>query len=389
MKLTVKSVAQLELPAKKSDHTFFDDDVRGFGLRLREGGNRTWIFRYRVGKKQRSITLGGKAVPLAVAKANAARLEARVRLGEDPAQDKQTARAQADNLLGTLIDQYIDTRKSEWRSNTLREIRRHLLGYAKPLHKLPVSAVSQLQIAKLLNQVAESSGAVSANRFRATLATLFSWIIRQGIRLSDGNIASYTEVRKEKSRERVLSETEMRAVWWALPDDDYGTILKLLLLTGARRNEIGGLRWDEVRWDKEHGDHVALPATRTKNGHAHIVPLTAPAKSLLDKHRLLGRTFVFGRSGDDSGFGAWGRARGRLDAKINGAIPSWTVHDLRRTCASGMQKLGVRVEVIERALNHVSGSYRGVAGIYQRDPMTTEVREALERWAQHVLAIVG
>src|SRR5215472_1207286 len=108
MRLTVKAAASLELPAGKTDHVFFDDDVAGFGLRLREGGTRTWIYRYRVGRKQRSITLGNaKAVPLALARENAGRLEAKVRLGQDPALDKQAARVATENLVGALIDQYL------------------------------------------------------------------------------------------------------------------------------------------------------------------------------------------------------------------------------------------------------------------------------------------
>lgn len=91
----------------------------------------------------------------------------------------------------------------------------------------------------------------------------------------------------------------------------------------------------------------------------------------------------------DSGFSGWSKAKAALDEKLGESVAPWRVHDLRRTCASGMQRLGVRVEIIERALNHVSGSFRGVAGVYRRDPMTAEVKDALNRWARHVMALVG
>jgi hypothetical protein len=145
----VKSASGVQLPAGASDFTFFDDDIAGFGLRIRAGGSRTWIYRYRSGKKkQRSITLGNaKAVPLALARENAGRLEAKVRLGEDPALDKQTARIEADNLVGALFDQYLDARTADWRPSSLRAIRHQLLVYAKPLHGLAVAAVSQQVIA--------------------------------------------------------------------------------------------------------------------------------------------------------------------------------------------------------------------------------------------------
>jgi integrase len=387
MRLTVKAAASVELPADKSDWVAFDDDVAGFGLRLRNGGARTWIYRYRIGRKQRSITLGNaKSVPLALARENAGRLEARVRLGGDPALDKQAARVEADNLVGALIDQYLDMRRSAWRPSSLREVRRHLLIYAKPLHKLPVTAVSQRNVASLLNENAKSSGEATSNRLRASLAAFLSWAIRQGIRLPDGNVASHTRPFKEYSRDRILNDAEIRAVWHACRDDDYGAAIKLLLLTGQRAAEIGSLRWDEV-W----GDKIVLQGTRTKNKRPHIIPLSAPAKSILDKHRMLGRAFVFGRT-DTHGFRGWGVAKQRLDeraAKANGTMEPWVVHDLRRTCATGMVGLGIPPHIVEAVLNHVSGHKSGVAGIYNRAAYDTEKREALERWAQHVLAIAG
>lgn len=389
MKLTVKSVAQLELPAGKSDWVAFDDDIAGFGLRLRQGGNQTWIYRYRIGRKQRSITLGNaKAVPLALARENAGRLEAKTRLGQDPALEKEALKTANDTLVGALIDQYFDARKSDWRPNSLREVRRHLLVYAKPLHRLPITAVSQRNVASLLNDIAKSSGAVTSNRLRASLAAFFGWVIRQGIRLPDGNVASYTEPRKEKSRDRVLNNAEIRNIWHACQDDDHGAILKLLLLTGQRAAEIGSLRWDEVK-----DDHIALAGARTKNERPHTIPLSAPAKTILDKHRILGRVFVFGRD-DSHGFKGWGVCKERLDNRTNGVIKQpWVVHDLRRTVATGManskpEGLGIQPHIVEAVLNHVSGHKSGVAGIYNRAAYDTEKREALERWAQHVLAIV-
>ena len=384
MKLTLRSAAALELPRGKTDYAFWDDDIPSFGLRLREGGSRTWIYRYRVGRKQRSITLGNaKAVPLALARENAGRLEAKVRLGGDPALDKEAARVAADNLTGALIDQYLDMRKADWRPTSERNVRCHLLQHCKPLHGLPVTAISQRNVADLLNKVAKSSGAVQANRLRASLAAFLGWVIRQGTRLPDGNVASYTDRLKEQARERVLSKTELRTIWRAFRDDDYSAILKLLLLTGQRAAEIGSLRWDEV-----HGDHIALPGGRTKNKRPHVIPLSAPAKAVLDDHRVLGRTFVFGRD-DSAGFRGWAVCKKRLDERTAKINEPWIVHDLRRTAATGMAELGVQPHVIEAVVNHVSGHKGGVAGVYNRATYDTEKREALKKWAQHVLTIVG
>ena len=194
MRLTVKSIGDIKLPPGKSDHVEWDDDIAGFGLRIRNGSKPTWIYRYRIGKKQRSITLGNtKSVPLATARANAGQLEAKIRLGGDPALDKETARAAASDLTGALIDQYLDVRQAEqhWRPASLREVRRYLLVYAKPLHGLPVTAISQRETAKLLNKITDDSGIATSNRFRAALVAFLRWTIEQGIRLPDGNVARH------------------------------------------------------------------------------------------------------------------------------------------------------------------------------------------------------
>jgi integrase len=386
MKLTPKSIASIRLPLGKTDHVYFDDDIKGFGLRIREGGSRTWVYRYRVGTKQRSITLGSaKAVPLALARENAGRLEAKVRLGQDPTLEKQTARAEAGNTVGALIDQYLDARASDWRPSSLRQVRLHLLSYAKSLHGLPVTSMSQRNVAVLLDTVAKNSGGVTANRLRASLETFVAWVIRQGIRLPEGNVVSHTGKRKETARARVLTDDEIKTVWNACDNTDHAAIVRLLLLTGQRAGEIGGLRWQEVK-----DDRIELPGERTKNKRPHTVPLSESARAILEPLRRTGRDYVFGRD-DSHGFKGWGVSKQRLDERIRDAgtsIPPWVIHDLRRSVASGMQRLGIRAEVIERVLNHVSGVFRGVAGVYQRDPMSAETRDALDRWARHVVGVV-
>ena len=244
MKFTVKTTAGVKLDGK-SERIVFDDDIKGFGLRVREGGSQTWIYQYRIGSKQRRMVLGSAtSVPLTIARENAGRLEARVKLGGDPAMDKETARLSADRTFGVLVDQYLAARQSRWRPNTEREVRRHLTKYAKSLHRFPIAAVSQLNISNLLDSLAKESGDATSNRVRANLSTFFSWAIKKGIDLPKGNVASYTEKQKENSRTRVLSDGELKTIWDACRDDAFGAILKLLLLTGQRKSEIGFLRWE-------------------------------------------------------------------------------------------------------------------------------------------------
>jgi integrase len=280
-------------------------------------------------------------------------------------------------------------RKREWRPKTIKQNDRHLNKYAKPLHRIPIAAVSQRNVANLLNNIADKAGDVTANRVRSSLSAFFGWVIKEGIRLPEGNVAASTNEREEKSRERVLSDTELKAIWVACSDNDFGAILKLLILTGQRKSEIGSLRWDEV-----HDEEIALPGARTKNKRAHIVPLSDAAKTVLNQFQRDGRDCVFGRS--DTGFGGWNEAKKALDARIAAAgapLLHWTQHDLRRTVATKMadsppKGLGIQPHIIEAVLNHVSGHKGGVAGIYNRATYDKEKREALNLWAEHVMALV-
>jgi len=385
VKFSEKNTRALQLPVGKADGVWWDDDVAGFGLRIREGGARTWLFRYRLGNKQRAIKLGtAGTVPLALARKNAKILAARVADGEDPALDREAARSEAENTFGVLAEQFLEARKPSWRPRSYEEFRRHLIKQSKPLHPLPIASISQRNIANLLSDITKTSGTIASNRARSSLSALFTWVMKEGIRLPEGNVAAYTNKHDEKSRDRVLTDAELVAIWNACPRDDYGAIIRLLMLTGQRANEIAALRWSEV-----HDDQIVLPGERTKNGRTHIVPLSEPAKTILTSLRWGNRLFVFGR--EDGGFNGWTAAKDKLDNRITGAgvtMPHWTGHDLRRTCATRMAELGVQPHIIEAVLNHVSGHKGGVAGIYNRATYDKKKREALNLWAEHVSALV-
>jgi integrase len=375
MKLTAKSATTLSLDGAK-DRAWFDEDISGFGIRLREGGSSTWIYRYRAGNQQRSITLGRTAaVPFALARKNAGELEAKIRLGSDPAMDKRAARQEQENTFAAVARQFIEAKRKEWRVRTHSAVELHLFVYAVGLHRKPITAITQRDIALLLNKIAAASGDVSANRLRATLSALWAWAVRQGLPVT--NVAANTEKRKEVSRSRVLSEAELATIWKACGDDDFGRIVRLLILTGQRVAEIAELRWDEIE-----ADQITLAPDRVKNKRAHTIPLTPSA------HELLGprsnRAHIFGRS--DTGYRGHGNAKLRLDERLD--IPAWRIHDIRRSVATHMAELGVQPHVIEAVLNHVSGHKAGLAGIYNRASYGKEKRDALTMWAEHVTAIV-
>jgi integrase len=379
MKLTDRTANKPELPAGKTDLIVFDEDISGFGLRIREGGSRAWIFQYSHSGRTRRITLGPwPKISAATARQLVEQLAAKVALGFDPAAEKAQHQAHKETL-GEVVELYLKLKTRELKPRTFVESFRYLSETAKILHNRPLSEVAQSEIANLLTKVATDSGDATANRLRSNLSALFTWSMQQG-KLSASPI-TLTEKRKEVSRDRVLKEPELAAIWNALPDSDYGKIVKLLMLTGCRRDEIGGLRWSEIDLDK---GEINLPAERTKNGKPHTVPMSATARAILAAQPRE-RDYVFGRG--NGGFSGWSASKAALDAALK--MADWRLHDLRRTCATGMADLGVLPHVIEAALNHISGHKAGVAGIYNRGNYHKERREALDQWAAHLAAVVA
>jgi integrase len=182
-------------------------------------------------------------------------------------------------------------------------------------------------------------------------------------------------------RERVLCDDELAALWRATASaGPFRGIVRLLILTGQRREEVAGMTWAELSGDFSTW---TIPASRAKNGATHLVPLSAPAQDLLREAPRFGELVFPGLRGP---FNGWSKAKAALDAKSG--VTNWRLHDLRRTMATGLQRLGVRLEVTEQVLNHVSGSRAGIVGVYQRHDFVLEKRAALEAWGEHVEAIV-
>jgi integrase len=392
MKITLMATKRLALPRGKREAIHFDDDIPGFGLRLREGGSSSWVFQYKIGSKHRRVTFGKyPAVDATKARELAADLHAKVRLGQDPAGAKANARARANETFKTCARQYLVWQQKRVRSSTYKENERHLLKNLAPLHGLRVDTTDKRSIAAQLTRLSTEAGPVQANRTRASLSKFFNWCLREG--LVDANPAALTNVTAEKKRDRVLANDELAEIWEALPANDFGTILKLLILTGQRKREIADLRWPEVNLDR---GVIALPARRAKNRREHAIPLSVAAAVILDKQmRREGRDLVFGVG--HGGFGGWSKAKSRLDQAIFEArkkankkakpMEPWIVHDLRRAVATGMAEIGVQPHVIEAVLNHVSGHKAGVAGIYNKATYQREKAAALALWADHIQSI--
>jgi integrase len=378
-KLTKTMVAALTLPRRKSELLVFDADLPGFGVRLREGGSKTWIFQYKLGTKHRRITLGRvSALEPAAAREQASKLHAQVRLGQDPAGVRAESRARADETFAACVRLFLGWQRG--RVKAFRDVERHLVRNLAALHNLPLAKIDQRTIAAQLARISARGSPIQANRTRASLSKFFSWACGEG--LAESNPAALTNKNPEKTRDRVLSRVEFRQLWAALPDSDYGTIVKLLVLTGQRASEISDLEWDEIDFER---DIISLSASRTKNKRLHRFSMSPMVRAMLEARPQNGRDHVFG-VGQQRGFSGWSRAKANLDEAVK--IPSWRVHDIRRSVATHMAEIGIQPHIIEAVLNHVSGHKGGVAGIYNRAAYEAEKATALNSWAEHVAAII-
>jgi integrase len=314
-KLLENSVSRIKVPEGKRDILIFDDTLPGFGIRKFASGKASFFVKYQVASQQRKITLG-PVVPGVTAemRRKASDILAKARLGQDVAGEKKAAREKKIATVGDLVRKYLTARKDEITSVYYREADRYLNRYWKPLHAHAIDKVTRRDVVTTLDDIAAEHGKVSADRAKAALSGFFSWSIDK----SYLDASPVHRIRKRASngpRVRVLSEEEIAAVWTACLDDDYGRIVKLLILTGQRKSEIGDLSWGEAELQKRQID---LPSERTKNRLPHIVPLSDEALAILEEiPRRHAREFLFGEG--SRGFQGWSGAKKALDARISKA----------------------------------------------------------------------
>ena len=388
MNLTAKSVAALKLDGK-TDLIVFDDAMPGFGYRLRRSHDgsktlRSWVTQYKRAGATRRVTLGSAEVLSAEQARNMARkLLGKVANGEDPAADRRERRDKDRLSLRSVIDEHLALKAGEVRVKTMRELRRYLTGpYFRPLHGMPVDQVSRKDIASRLVAVTREHGSIVAAKARAALSTFFAWSMQMGL-VEHNPVVGTIQPKNSKPRERTLSDEELAAIWRACEDDAYGRIVKLLVLTGGRRAEVGGMRWSEI--DPERGTWT-LPAGRSKNRRAHTLPLMPMALDVIKGvPRLASRDQLFGFRSND-GFTDWDGRKEALDERSG--VSAWTLHDIRRSVATRMADIGAQPHIIETILGHVGGHKGGVAGIYNRSSYTREVRNALALWEDHLRTVV-
>jgi len=383
MKLTASTIARLTLPPDRDDKIYFDDDLKGFGVRLRRGGKRSFVVQYAIGGKTRKIPLGSVTeLDIGKARSTAKTLLAQVRLGGDPASEKAHARVRAGETFGALLRPFMLRQQIKLKPRSLVETQRHLDKLCRPLHSLPIAVPNRRTVAARLAAIAQANGPAAANRVRGSLGAFFTWAVMEGFR-DDNPVTGTGRAIENGPRNRLLSDAELTLIWRGLADDRYGAIVKLLILTGLRRGEIGELRWSEIDVD---AGLITLAPERTKNGRPHLVPMSAPVRALIEAQpRRADRERVFTDV-------LWNDAKVALDKRLaerNGApLVHWVLHDLRRAFSTALHdKFGVPPHIVEVLLGHV-GHQAGVSGVYNKSVYGAECERALDRWAAHVMALV-
>jgi hypothetical protein len=303
VKLTAKSIGSIQLAAGRKELIQYDDEISGFGIRVRAGGSRNFVFTYRFAGTNKRMTLGsasaaafgtvrdkktGAILKLCV-RERVLELQAQVRLGKDPGATRDANRAQAADNFKAIADRFLVQHQKEVKPRTYSETERYLLTTARSLHGRPIAAITRRDVAEVLsaavvNATKGNGGAVTANRTRAALSSLFSWAMQEG--LVEQNPTTGTYQRSESPRDRTLIDpetgdmSELVAVWKALDNSSFSDIVRLLILTSQRRDEIGGLRWSEL---DEGLTRIKLPEHRTKNGRPHLVPLSDSAREIVGR----------------------------------------------------------------------------------------------------------
>ena len=391
LKLDAKTIAGLALPKGRADEICWDAELENFGLRLRRRSDgsllRNWVTQYRANHHTRRITIGSadKITP-AQARDVARKILARVELGHDPQAEKEAKRQLTARTVRSVVDSYLEAKETELRPESVRIAKIYLTGsYFKPLHPLIVSAVARADVAACIRAIARKHSVPTAAAARRTLSAFFSWGIAEGLLGDSANPVNGSYRPDDPApRDRVLSDDELVSVWNACRDDDFGRIVRLLILLGSRRQEVGGMRWSELDLDAGAWE---LPKERAKNGRSHKITLPPAALAIIKSIPRTSRDHLFGNHAS-AGFMGWSYGKDECDRRLADAVKPWRLHDVRRTVATRMADISIEPHVIEATLNHFGGHRSGVAGIYNRSSYEQQVKSALLRWNEYLFCLL-
>jgi integrase len=384
-----------------------------FGIRVTAKGTRSWVIMYRTfdtekGKIVQKRHKLGSYPALSLGEARTAARESLLEIirGDDPARSKQAARAALDGAftLAGAVEQFIE-KYAKRNTRGWKETRRVFDKYVTPeLGDYRLDAVTALHIRDLVEAMSETAPYM-ANRTLAYTRKFFNWAVERQM-VSASPAARIKAPGKEKSRDRILSNVEIKAVWdaFSVMGWPFGQAFQLLLITGQRRDEVAKMRWEDLDLEARLW---TLPREATKADRLHEVPLSALALEILNGAKRTSKKYVFSTNGESpiSGFSQAKAKAERVAAiqshKANGnenptekqisdaLLPDWRLHDLRRSVASNIAKLGIAPHVIEKVLNHSTGAISGVAAVYNRYGYAEEKREALEAWSKHLQNTIG
>jgi integrase len=404
--LTDLFIETVRLAPRGKQVDYFDRGLPAFGLRV-GSARKSYFVHCRVllegAWKSKRFTLGAvEQISLAEARAEAKRILSEARSGQIPESGRKERRGALEtrsrntfaHVRELFLERYVGRGNRRPSESTLRLRRACLCSRdLKRWERLPIDSIGEQQIVEALDAINASGRATMANRVHSSLRILFRWARSRHL-IERDPMRDILAPGHEAPRERFLSLEELVGVWKATrPDDLFGGIIRLLILTGQRREEIAQARWDELRKDEEIGEALVLPPGRTKNRRGHIVPLSDPALAIMNARRAeqaaTGTDTPFVFCAKKRPFSAWSREKRALDARAGITTP-WVTHDLRRTVATHLsEELHIAPHVVEAILNHTSGSKSGVAGIYNRAPYLAERRSALNAWSRFVLELAG
>jgi integrase len=395
-KLTDLFVERVKPPASGRAE-YFDASFGGLSLRVTEHGAKSWAVLYRMNGRLRRYTIGTyPAIKPAQARREATTALERVRQGIDPTAEKKARLATPlpatdtfEVVLADFLQQY--TRRHS-APRTYVSVKQALELDALPAwRKMPIETISRRHVIKLIDDIAARGAEVQANRVLSMLRRLFGWAVEKD-RLKLSPVVGMRPPTKERSRDRALSDDELKRLLeaCAIVGWPFGPIVKLLILTAQRRLEVAGLEWSEIDFATKTW---TIPKHKAKNGRAHEVQLSAAAVELLESLPRVSARLVFTTTSSTvvSGFSHGKRRLNAEMAKLGdkSLVPPWTIHDLRRTAATGMAGLRIAPHVVDKILNHVSGKISGVAAVYNRFEYSDERRAALEAWGRYVENLIN
>ena len=378
----------------------WDSQLPGFGVRVSQTGTKSFILLYRMFGRPRRMTLG-RYPQLSLAEARVAAREAmnavandvdpqadtkiKVKPGEPaPSKTETRSKHRLDKVIAEFVIKHCQrNNRASTAHETARVLNAHLTSQwpARDIRKIEKS-----DIHGLLDDLVEAGKPSAANHALAAIRKFFNWCVERGY-IDTSPCLGIKSPTKAVSRSRVLNDQELAKIWQASFEvgAPFGSIVRLLLTTGQRRSEVGSLRWENIDMDEALW---TLPAEHNKSGRIHSVPLTKIALAELKSVSKSSEIFVFPSLRSPTRcFSGFSKCKIRLDA-LSG-VTDWTLHDLRRTVATGLASMKVPPYIVEKLLNHSSGSFSGVAGVYNRFEYREEIRDALHSWEQHITNLLA